>query len=57
MTTANERPRANAGTSGSGGKWITDAHVISSSGSDGSSALHSRSTSAERSNGKNSAPA
>ena len=38
ITTANERPRANAGTSGIGGKCITDAHDMSSSGSDGSSA-------------------
>ena len=57
MTIANERPRANAGTSGIGGKWMIDAHDISSSGSEGSSALHVRSTSAERSTSKNMAPA
>ena len=57
ITTANERPRANAGTSGIGGKWITDAHDMSSSGSEGSSALQVCSTSDARSNGKNIAPA
>ena len=57
ITTANERPRANAGTSGIGGKCISDAHDMSSSGSVGSSAVQACSTSDARSNGKNIAPA
>ena len=31
MTTANDRPRARAGTSGIGGKCMSDAHEVSSS--------------------------
>ncbi len=57
ITIANERPRANAARPGSAGSGSTDAHDMSSSGSDGSSSLHVRSTSAERSKGKNIAPA
>jgi hypothetical protein len=57
ITTANERPRANAGTSAIGGKCISDAQDMSSSGSVGSSALQVCSTSDARSKGKNIAPA
>ena len=57
MTIAYEAPRNGSGISGSGGKCRMFAHVISSSGNVGSSSRHVWSTSAARSNGKNSAPA
>jgi hypothetical protein len=54
---ANERLRPYAGTSGSGGKWMTVAQDISSSGKLGSSSRHAWRTSPARSNSKHSPPA
>jgi hypothetical protein len=57
ITTAYERPRANAGTSGMGGKCSSEAHDMSSSGNEDRTAFQVCSTSSARSNGKKYAPA
>jgi hypothetical protein len=57
MTMANERPRTGSGTSGMSGNCMSFAQLMSSSGSVGESSVQVWRTSAERSNGKNIAPA